>query len=115
MYRRLYEDGVCIVADFFDDTDGTAKAGYPRPLFACAEDQATFITKPCISREIIFDGVTRSSTSCGYDTEIVDDKKNVPKKKIAGPGPRQQLKHCKVLLQKYLSFTSLVMLLISCP
>ena len=82
VYRRLYEDGVCIVADFFDDPEGTAKADYPRPLFTCAEEQATFITKPGISREIIFDGVRRSSTSCGYDTDIVDDKKNVPKKKL---------------------------------
>jgi hypothetical protein len=100
VFRKLYEDGVCIVEDFFDDPNETGKANYPRPLFQCPEEQATFITKPGISRENIFDGVRRSCTTCGFDTDIIDDKKKIPKGKITGPGPRQQLKPCKVMIHQ---------------
>ncbi len=96
MYRRLYEQVVCIVEDFFDDPKKPAKADYPPPLFTCAEAQATFILKPGISRETIFDGVKRSGTSCGYDTNIVAEKKPQNKRKKADVGPRQQWKPCKV-------------------
>jgi hypothetical protein len=99
VYRRLYEDGVCIVEDFFDYPTEQGIAKYPPPLFKCPDEQAIFITKPGISREIIFDGVRRSSTTCGYDTHIVEDKKNNTKRKIAGPVQRQQLKSCKVVVQ----------------
>ena len=99
VYRRLYEDGVCIVEDFFDYPTEQGIAKYPPPLFKCPDEQAIFITKPGISREIIFDGVRRSSTSCGYDTHIVEEKKNNTKRKIAGPVQRQQLKPCKVVVQ----------------
>ena len=98
VYRRLYEDGVCIVEDFFDDPTEQGIAKYPPPLFECPGEQAIFITKPGISREIIFDGVRRSSTTCGYDTHIVEEKKNNTKRKIAGPVQRQQLKPCKVVV-----------------
>ena len=97
VYRRLYEDGVCIVEDFFDDPEATAKENYPPPLFECSEEQATFVTKSGISREIIFDGVKRSCTTCGYDTDILDDNKKDRRLKITGPGPRMQLKPCKVV------------------
>jgi hypothetical protein len=99
VYRRLYEHGICIVEDFFNDPNETTKADYPPPLFSCAEAQATYITKPGISRETIFDGVKRSMTSCGHDTDVVEEKKPQKKRKVAGPGPRQQLKPCKVVTQ----------------
>jgi hypothetical protein len=76
-------------------------ANYPPPLFECLEEQATFVTRQGISRQRCFDGVRRSSTTCGYDTHIVEDKKLCDTKKIAGPGPRLQLKPCKVVSHTY--------------
>ena len=98
-YRLLYEDGICIVEDFFDPPDGPPvplDPNYPKPLFTCPIAQAQFVTRAKVGREIIFDGVLRSNVSCGYDTHI-DGLKTIPKKKVAGPGPRQQLKHSKVV------------------
>ncbi len=98
-YRRLYEDGICIVEDFFDPPNGPTDRedpNYPDPLFTCTTAQAQFVTKANVGRDIIFDGVLRSTVTCGYDTHI-DASKTQPKKKVAGPGPRQQLKHSKVV------------------
>jgi hypothetical protein len=86
------------VEDFFDDPTSNAivhDPKYPRPLFACSHAQARYVTKKNIKREIIFDGVKRSNTTCGYDTHIRDEKKTT-QTSVQGPGPRQQLKHCKV-------------------
>jgi hypothetical protein len=103
----LYEEGACIIEDFFDAPaahkfDDPAKGTttftpphYPPPLFTCSQAQQDFINKSGISRERIFDGVRRSSSTCGYDTYIVDEKPT--KKKVTGPGPRVQLKPCKVI------------------
>jgi hypothetical protein len=93
----LYEEGVCIVEDFFEtcDEEKNVDPGYPAPLFACTDAQANYVTRAGVSREIIFDGVIRSTVTCGYDTHIVPAKTS--KKKINGPGPRQQLKPCKVV------------------
>lgn len=97
MYRRLYEDGVCIVEDFFDDPKEKGHADYPPPLFECQDEQATFITKRGISRDIIFDGVRRSCTTYGYEPEFAEEIHKNNKRKIAGPVQRQQLKPCKVV------------------
>jgi hypothetical protein len=67
---------------------------YPPPLFACTREQANYVTKIGISRDAIFDGVVRSTYLGGYATHIAPVKSN--KKKISGPGPRVQLKPCKV-------------------
>jgi hypothetical protein len=95
VYRKLYEEGVCIVEDFFEDPaqEADLDSDYPPPLFACTDAQANYVTRPGISRDAIFDGARRST----YETN---------KKKIAGPGPRQQLKPCKVVtqLQPYLFY-----------
>ena len=98
-YRKLYEEGVCIVEDFFDDPQSIQSGAQndPPPLFSCSTTQAQFITKTSISRETIFDGVKRSTHTCGYDTHIQEPPKT-KKKIIKGPGPRQQLKHCKVII-----------------
>jgi hypothetical protein len=95
----LYEEGVCIVEDFFDDPNNIPgnSPDYPPPLFACADAQAQFITQKNVNRETIFDGVRRSNYTCGYQTHFVEEKK-VNKQKLTGPGPRQQLKHSKVRL-----------------
>jgi hypothetical protein len=95
----LYEEGVCIVEDFFDDPKkGPGNdPNYPPPLFQCSEAQAQFITKKGVSRETIFDGVRRSNETCGYHTHFEEEKK-INRNKLTGPGPRQQLKPCKVLL-----------------
>ncbi len=103
VYRKLYEDGVCIVDDFLNDPNDAKHhdVNYPRPLFECSEGQATFVTRQGISRQRCFDGVRRSSTTCGYDTHVVEDKKMCNTKIIAGPGPRLQLKPCKVVSHTY--------------
>ncbi len=82
--------------DFFENGDNEADqdASYPAPLFARTDAQAAYVTRASISREIIFDGVLRSTFTCGYDTHIVSSKPI--KKKITGTVPRQQLKPCKV-------------------
>ena len=100
MYRNLYEDGVCIIEDFFNDisTDNSNDPTYPEPLFTCSEAQQKFITKRGISRDTIFDGVKRSTMTCGYDTLHPKETKkgSQASKPVTGPGPRQQLKPCKV-------------------
>jgi len=85
------------VEDFFDDPETGANPDpkYPRPLFTCSETQAKYITKQKIKREIIFDGVRRSETTCGYDTHIREEKKT-NSSNVQVRWPRQQLKHCKV-------------------
>ncbi len=97
VYRKLYEEGICIMEDFFDDpqTGANPDPKYPRPLFTCSDAQARYITKKKIKRETIFDGVRRSETTCGYDTHIREEKKT-NSINLQGPGSRQQLKHCKV-------------------
>jgi hypothetical protein len=98
-YRMLYEDGICIVDDFFDPPNHTPDRedpNYPDELFSCSAAQSQFVTRANVGREIIFDGVLRSTVSCGYDTYI-DASKTTAKKKVAGPAPRQQLKHSKVV------------------
>jgi hypothetical protein len=100
VYRRLYEDGVCIVEDFFDDALQTSlqDENYPKALFSCSPTQQEFITKKNVSRDTIFDGVKRSTVTCGYDNFHPEEKKkgNQTSKAVSGPGPRQQLKPCKV-------------------
>ena len=99
VYQRLYEDGICIVEDFFDDDANPRDVNdsYPPPLFTCTEEQASFITKSRVSRETIFDGVIRSTEKCRYKTNIILGKKTTaPKVQIVRPGPRQQLKHNQV-------------------
>ena len=100
MYRKLYEDGWCIIEDFFDDisTDNSNDPSYTQPLFKCSEAQQKFIAKRGISRDRIFDGVKRSTNTCGYDTLHPEETKkgNQASKAVTGPGPRQQLKPCKV-------------------
>ncbi len=89
--------------DFFDPpNESTAQKdpNYPDPLFTCPVAQAQYVTRANVGREIIFDGVYRSTVSCGYDTHIEAAKKTV-KNKVAGPGPRQQLKHSKVLPERF--------------
>ena len=70
-YRRLYEDGVVIVDDFFDDpseaTDGSQK-DYPKALFKCTPSQATYVTKAGVSRDVVYDAVIRSAVTAGYDS-----------------------------------------------
>ena len=73
------------------------RPSYPTPLFACTDAQAQFITKKGVSGETIFDGVRRSNETCGYHTHFEEEKK-INRNKLTGPGPRQQLKPCKVLL-----------------
>ena len=58
------------------------------------------MTRANVGRETIFDGVYRSTVACGYDTHI-EGMKNTVKKKVAGPGPRQQLKHSKVVPERF--------------
>jgi hypothetical protein len=99
VYQRLYEDGICIVEDFFDDDDNPRDVNdsYPPPLFTCTKQQASFITKTRVSRDTIFDGVIRSTEKCHYKTNIILGKKTTAAKvKIDGPGQRQQLKHNQV-------------------
>ena len=99
----MYEDGICIVEDFFDppnENRAQMDPNYPEPLFTCPVAQAQFVTRANVGREIIFDGVYRSTVSCGYDTHI-EAIKNIVKKKVVGPGPRQQLKHSKVVPERY--------------
>jgi hypothetical protein len=86
VYRKLYEEGVCIIWDFFDDPTNECNmdTNYPPPLFACSDAQANYITRAGISRETIFDGVKRSNVTCGYDTHLVTSKPN--KKKSQAPG-----------------------------
>jgi hypothetical protein len=95
----LYEEGVCIVEDFFGDTTDSPNNDphYPKPLFACTDAQSEFITKKGVSRETIFDGVLRSNQTCGYHTHF-DEEKKINRNKLTGPGPRQQLKPCKVIV-----------------
>jgi hypothetical protein len=73
-----------IIEDFFDPYPSNA-AVLPsscRPaLFACTDEQTEWVTKAGISRDVIFDGVLRSSTTAGYDTIIgVQEAKNNRKK-----------------------------------
>jgi hypothetical protein len=96
VYKRLYEDGVVIVTDFFDDgkSDENPLPAYPSQLFTCAGTQASFITKSRVSRDTVFDGIVRSQETCGYKThiEVLPDKN----KTVNPPWPRQQLKHNEV-------------------
>ena len=120
MYRRLYQDGVVIVEDFFDPLPSNAAAlpssvpsnaaalpalvpsnaaALPsscRPaLFTCTEEQAEYVTKAGIRRDVIFDGVVRSCITQGYDTIIgVQDAKK-KSKEVKGPVERQQLRACR--------------------
>ncbi len=100
VYRKLYEDGVVIVEDFFDDerTAQQQDPNYPEPLFTCSETQQTFIAKRGIGRDTVFDGVKRSTTTLGYDTvrSMEKAKGSQTSKAFTGPGRRQQLKPCKV-------------------
>ena len=78
VYQRLYEDGVVIVTDFFDDVKSNVKPmpAYPNQLFSCPSTQASFITKTRVSRDTVFDGIVRSQETCGYKThiELLPDK-----------------------------------------
>jgi hypothetical protein len=103
----LYEDGVCIIEDFFDDPSDTATVNddsYPKALFKCSLQQATWILKSNRSRDIIYDGVKRSAFSGGYDTIHAEPDPKTKNIGIKGPCIRQQLKPCKANeeeMQKY--------------
>ena len=93
--------------DFFDDdlTEQQQDLNYPEPLFECSEAQQTFICKRGVNRDTIFDGVKRSTNTCGYDTvhHVEKAKGSQASKAVTGPCARQQLKPCKVtrLVQVY--------------
>jgi hypothetical protein len=96
VYQRLYEDGIVIVTDFFDNVEkqDAARPHYPTQLFTCTDAQAKFITKSRVSRDTVFDGIVRSQETCSYKTHIeVQQDRN---KSVKGPAPRQQLKHNEV-------------------
>lgn len=116
MYQKLYEDGIVIVEDFFDDYTkvNANEPMYPQPLFSCSKAQANYVTKTSVSRELIFDGVVRSQTTCGYDSYIVNSKSvsGSKKTKVTGPCPRQQLKH-NLVNQPY-PYHVMLRLLIAC-
>ncbi len=100
MYHRLYEDGVVIVTDFFDDVANkdASRPFYPSQLFTCTDAQAKFITKSRVSRDTVFDGIVRSQDSCSYKAHIeVQQDRN---KSVKGPAPRHQLKHNQVCHQE---------------
>jgi hypothetical protein len=103
----LYEDGVCIIEGFFDDpteTEAGNDDSYPKALFKCSLHQATWITKANRSRDIIYDGVKRSSVTAGYDTIHAKPDPKSKNMAIKGPCRRQQLKPCKANeeeMQKY--------------
>jgi hypothetical protein len=103
------------VEDFFETVDNEADqdASYPAPLFACTDAQAAYVTRAGVSREIIFDGVLRSTFTCGYDTHIVPSKPM--KKKIVGTGPRQQLKPCKVTSLPSLFYNNIFLPILNGP
>ncbi len=73
-----------IIDDFCDPYPGNPavqSSSCPPALFACTEEQADWVTKAGVSRDVIFDGVVRSSTIAGYDTIIgVQDAKKNQKK-----------------------------------
>ena len=98
---------MCIVLDFFDSPDVVETAhdeSYPKALFKCSTAQATWITKANRSRDIIYDGVRRSSVTAGYDTVHGENDAKLKHQAIKGPVIRQQLKPCKANeeeMQKY--------------
>ena len=98
VYQRLYEDGIVIVTDFFDDVANNVAATpfYPSQLFTCTEAQAKFVTKSGVRRDTVFDGilVVRHQENCSYKTHIVVQPDR--NKTVKGPAPRQQLKHNEV-------------------
>jgi hypothetical protein len=104
--RKLYEEGVCIVEDFFDDPHSiqSGAQNYPPPLFTCSTTQAQFITKSGISRETIFDGVKRSTHTCGYDTHIEEPPKT--KKNYTRPRTKAAT---ETLQGNYTGYTALIM------
>jgi hypothetical protein len=70
----------------------------------CSLQQATWITKANRSRDIIYDGVKRSSLTAGYDTIHAEPDPKSKHIAIKGPCIRQQLKPCKAdegEMQKY--------------
>jgi hypothetical protein len=97
-YRKLYEDGVVIVDDFFDgpseDTDGYQK-DYPKALFKCTPSQATYVTKAGVSRDVVYDAVIRSAVTAGYDSVFGKQDHKTKTKEVTGPVVRQQLRACK--------------------
>ncbi len=96
VYQRLYEDGIVIVTNFFDDVANNVAATpfYPSQLFTCTERQAKFVTKNSVRRDTIFDGIVRHQENYSYRThiEVQEDRP----KSVKGPAPRQQLKHNEV-------------------
>jgi hypothetical protein len=96
VYQRLYEDGIVIVTDFFDDVANNVPAPpfYPSQLFTCTDAQAKFVTKSGVRRDTVFDGIVRHQENCSYKTHIeVQQDRN---RFVKGPAPRQQLKHNEV-------------------
>ena len=87
-YRRLYLHGVVIIEDFFDADPyipAVASTSYPPALFSCTEEQADWVSRAGVSRDVIFDGVFRSSVSGGYDSIIVAQDRKKKSKEIKGP------------------------------
>ena len=114
-YHRLYLDGVVIVDDFFDDpaevVEGRGEE-YPKPLFKCTTTQTNWVCKAGVSRDIIFDSVSRSSVSAGYDTIHGTQDHKTRSKEVKGPVERQQLRCCKSNheeMQKYHSQMDLIL------
>jgi hypothetical protein len=87
-----------IVEDFFDPLPSSAAAlpSSCRPaLFTCTEEQAEYVTRAGISRDVIFDGVVRSCITAGYDTIIGVQEAKKKSKEVKGPVERQQLRACR--------------------
>ena len=72
-----------------------ASTSYPPALFSCTEEQADWVSRAGVSRDVIFDGVFRSSVSAGYDTIIVAQDAKKKAKEVKGPDVRQQLRACR--------------------
>jgi hypothetical protein len=106
---------VVIVEDFFDadpNVPDVTSDTYPRALFKCTVEQANWISKSGVSRDVIFDGVLRSSSSAGYDTIWGVQEAKRKTKELQGPVPRQQLKPCRSNyehMQKYQDQMSLIL------
>ena len=93
-----------IVDDFFDDPAEVVEGrgeGYPKPLFQCTTTQTNWVCKAGVSRDIIFDSVSRSSVSAGYDTIHGTQDYKTRSKEVKGPVERQQVVEKTCLYTQY--------------
>lgn len=68
---------------------------HPPALFTSTQEQADWATKAGISRDVIFDGVLRSTVTAGYDTIMAVQAAKTKSQKAEGPVERQQLRACR--------------------